>query len=39
MIKIENIKTWGFEHAIRGMRNRMNSWNKSDSVFIEEIMK
>ena len=33
MIKVENIKTWGFEHAIRGMRNPMNSWNKSDSVF------
>lgn len=37
MIKIENIKTWGFEHAIRGMRNPMNSWDKSDSVFIDEL--
>lgn len=28
---IENIETWGFEHAIRGMRNPLNSWDKSDS--------
>ena len=31
MIKVEKIETWGFEHAIRGMRNPMNSWDKSDS--------
>lgn len=31
MIKIEKIDVWGFEHAIRGMRNPMNSWDKSDS--------
>ena len=31
MIKVENIEVWGFEHAIRGMRNPMNSWSKSDS--------
>lgn len=31
MIKVENIDVWGFEHAIRGMRNPMNSWEKSDS--------
>ena len=31
MIKVENIEVWGFEHAIRGMRNPMNSWAKSDS--------
>lgn len=31
MIKIENIETWGFEHAIRGMRNPLDSWEKSDS--------
>ena len=30
---IENIETWGFEHAIRGMRNPLNSWDKSDSYF------
>lgn len=31
MIKIENTETYGFEAAIRGMRNPMNSWDKSDS--------
>lgn len=31
MLKVENLETWGFEHAIRGMRNPMNSWDKSDS--------
>lgn len=31
MIKVENIEVWGFEHAIRGMRNPLNSWDKSDS--------
>lgn len=32
-MKIENVETWGFEHAIRGMRNPMNSWGRSDSFF------
>lgn len=32
MIKIENADVFGFEAAIRGMRNPMNSWDKSDSV-------
>lgn len=36
MIKIENVSIWGFEHAIRGMRNPMNSWAKSDSEFYPE---
>ena len=31
MIKIENVGVVGWEHTIRGMRNPMNSWNKSDS--------
>ena len=31
MIKVEHIDTWGFEHAIRGMRNPLNSWERSDS--------
>lgn len=31
MIKIENINVYGWEPAIRGMRNPMNSWDKSDS--------
>ena len=33
MIKVENIDVWGFEHAVRGMRNPMNSWDKSDSEY------
>ena len=31
MIKIENVEVVGWEAAIRGMRNPMNSWKKSDS--------
>ena len=31
MITINNVETYGWEAAIRGMRNPMNSWNKSDS--------
>ena len=31
MIKIENVNVVGWESAIRGMRNPMNSWDKSDS--------
>lgn len=31
MIKFEKVETWGFEHAIRGMRNPLNSWERSDS--------
>lgn len=33
MIKFENTEVLGWEHAIRGMRNPMNSWEKSDSVY------
>ena len=33
MIKIENTDVYGFEAAIRGMRNPWNSWKKSDSEF------
>lgn len=32
-IKVENILVVGWEPAIRGMRNPMNSWGKSDSLF------
>lgn len=31
MLKIENYEVMGWEHAIRGMRNPMNSWEQSDS--------
>ncbi len=29
----ENTEVYGFRNALRGMRNPMNSWDKSDSVF------
>ena len=31
MIKVENIDVFNFDGAIRGLRNPMNSWDKSDS--------
>lgn len=31
MIKFENTEVMGWDAAIRGMRNPMNSWEKSDS--------
>lgn len=34
MIKIENVMTVGWEPAIRGARNPMNSWEKSDTLFL-----
>ena len=33
MLKIENVKVYGWEAAIRGMRNPLNSWARSDSMF------
>ena len=38
MIKIENVDIYGWEAAIRGLRNPMNSWDKSDSrwEFVED---
>lgn len=33
MIKIENVDVTGWEAAIRGMRNPMNSWDRSDSDY------
>lgn len=33
MLKIENTEVVGWEAAIRGMRNPMNSWEKSDTVY------
>lgn len=35
MIKLEDVEVMGWEHAIRGMRNPMNSWDKSDSLFLD----
>ena len=36
MLKIENVEVMGWEAAIRGMRNPMNSWDKSDSKYCSE---
>ena len=36
MIRIENVEVMGWEHAIRGMRNPMNSWEKSDSRYYND---
>ena len=36
MIKVENCEVVGWEHAIRGMRNPMNSWDKSDSKYYND---
>lgn len=33
MIKIEHLQSFGFEGALRGMRNALDSWNKADSEF------
>ena len=32
-MKFENVNVYNFENAFRGMRNPMNSWDLSDSVF------
>ena len=39
MIKFENVEVMGWEAAIRGMRNPMNSWDKSDSKQIGDLLK
>lgn len=36
MIKIDGTNTYGWEAAVRGMRNPMNSWVKSDSHYCWE---
>lgn len=38
-MKFEHTQVWGFEHAVRGMRNPKNSWNKSDSRFYYDFDK
>ena len=36
MIKIERVSVMNFENAIRGARNPLNSWAKSDSYYNED---
>ena len=38
MIKIEETETYGWEAAIRGMRNPKNSWDKSDSKQVSDML-
>ena len=38
MININHTETFGWEHAIRGMRNALESWEKSDSEPIEKLL-
>ncbi len=33
MLKVENVEVYGWESAIRGARNPMNSWDRMDSEF------
>ena len=33
MLTIDKVSVYGFEESIRGMRNPMNSWDKSDSGY------
>lgn len=35
MLKIENTEVMGWEAAIRGMRNPMNSWEQSDTIIVD----
>jgi len=35
-MKFENTEVWGFAHAIRGMRNPKESWDRSDSKMLDD---
>lgn len=39
MIKVENLEILNFEGALRGMRNPLESWDKSDSYYDKETGK
>lgn len=36
-MKFEQTEVWGFEHAMRGMRNPMNSWDKGDTKDCDDV--
>lgn len=38
MIKIDKIRTYGWEPALRGMRNPKNSWDRSDTTYDVELL-
>lgn len=33
MVRVDDVNVWGFNHAMRGMRNPMNSWDRADTIF------
>ena len=35
-MRFENTEVWGFEHALRGMRNPKNSWDKNDTIIYDD---
>ena len=35
-MKFENTEVWGFQAALRGMRNPKNSWQKNDTIIYDE---
>lgn len=37
MLKVENVSVNGLEDAMRGMRNPLNSWDKSDSKLVVKV--
>lgn len=37
MLKVENVSVNGLEDAVRGMRNPLNSWDKSDSELVVKV--
>ena len=39
MIKIEKTEVLGWEAAIRGMRNPMNSWSMSDTELLQDVLR
>lgn len=36
MIKIEHVETFGWETAVRGLRNPLNSWERADSSSLKD---
>lgn len=39
MLKIEKTEIYGWEAALRGMRNPKNSWERSDTVMKSTVLK
>lgn len=37
MIRVEDIEVFGWDACVRGMRNPMNSWDRSDTIIYPEV--